>query len=91
MPSPIPQAGVVFAVLSVLLLVADVEYSMVNNFQPQGRYLFLGLVPFALLLLTGLYVSMSTSYRKAFALVIPIVWLGVLNIGSLMLVSSVHI
>jgi 4-amino-4-deoxy-L-arabinose transferase-like glycosyltransferase len=77
------QAVSVLAVVGIALVVGFVQYSLQVAEAPQGRYLYLILLPVALLFTGGLYALAPHRILKVLALSIPILWLGAMNIVGL--------
>jgi hypothetical protein len=80
------QAAVVLVVVGIALVVAFVQYSVQVAEAAQGRYLYLMLLPAALLLTGGLYFLSPHRILKVIALSIPILWLAGANFIGLTLV-----
>src|SRR5262249_24918962 len=81
------QSVVVLAAVAIALVVAFVEYSLQVADAPQGRYLYLLLLPGALLFTGGLYALPPHRILKIVAFSLPIVWLGAMNFVALGLVK----
>jgi hypothetical protein len=80
------QAAVVMGVVSVVLAVGFVQYSLNVSESPQGRYFFLLLLPLAILFTGGLYVLPPGRIPKVLALSVPILWLAGANFVGLVIV-----
>jgi hypothetical protein len=80
------QAGVLLAVTAFLLVGSFVQFSLTVALQPQGRYLYMALLPAALLLTGGLYALTPGRWLKGPALSIPLLWLAAWNAVGLILV-----
>ncbi|HMA36806.1 MAG TPA: glycosyltransferase family 39 protein [Chloroflexia bacterium] len=87
---PVPrhlwQSLLILAVVAVLLLISFVQFSLTVAMQAQGRYLFLLLLPGALIFTFGLYTLAPGRLLKVLALSLPLLWLGVMNAVGLSLV-----
>ena len=83
-PAPVPNAA---APVGIALLVAFVQYSLQVGEAAQGRYLYLLLLPAALLFTGGLYALPPHRILKTMALSLPLLWLGVMNFVALRLVQ----
>ena len=81
------QSVAVFAAVGIALLVAFVQYSLQVAEAAQGRYLYLMLLPAALLFTGGLYALPPHRILKTIALSLPLLWLGVMNFVALGLVQ----
>jgi hypothetical protein len=80
------QPVVVMALVAVLLLNSFVQFSLTVAVQAQGRYLYLLLLPAALLFSGGLYALAPGRVLRSIALGIPILWLAAWNTVGLSLV-----
>jgi hypothetical protein len=85
-PPQVWQPVVVMALVAVLLLNSFVQFSLTVAVQAQGRYLYLLLLPAALLFSGGLYALVPGRIPKTIALGIPILWLAAWNTVGLSLV-----
>jgi hypothetical protein len=81
------QAVIVFVVVAITLVVAFVQYSLQAAEAAQGRYLYLLLLPAALLFTGGLYALPPNRVLKTTALSLPLLWLGAMNFVALGLVQ----
>lgn len=86
MPAHTWQAGLVLAVAGGAVLFSFLQNSLIVASQPQGRYLFLALLPAALLFTGGLYALAPGRQGKLLALLVPILWLAVMNAVGVALV-----
>ena len=82
-----PVVHALQALRGMALVVAFVQYSLQVAESPQGRYLYLMLLPAALLFTGGLYALPPRRIPKVIALSIPILWLGAMNAVGLGLVK----
>jgi 4-amino-4-deoxy-L-arabinose transferase-like glycosyltransferase len=80
------QAAIILVVVSVALILAFIQYNLAVTDSPQGRYLFMALLPGAILFTGGLYALAPHRVLKAIVLSIPILWLATINFVSLVLV-----
>jgi 4-amino-4-deoxy-L-arabinose transferase-like glycosyltransferase len=80
------QAVSVLFLVGIALVVAYVQYTLQVAEAAQGRYLYLMLLPAALLFTGGLYALAPHRILKVIALSIPILWLAVMNFVGLRLV-----
>jgi len=80
------QAAAIMALVTLTLLASYIQFSVAVSGQPQGRYLFLALLPVALLATAGLYTLPPRGRRRNLALSALLIWLAVLDTTSLALV-----
>ena len=80
------QAAIILVVVSAALVVAFVQYNLTVAESPQGRYLFMALLPGGVLFTGGLYALAPHRALKAVALSIPILWLASINFVGLLIV-----
>ncbi|MFL5731849.1 MAG: hypothetical protein ACJ78Q_01510, partial [Chloroflexia bacterium] len=80
------QSALIMALTAVLLLNSFVQFSLTVANQAQGRYLYLLLLPAALLFTGGLYALPPDRLLKGIALALPILWLAQWNTVGLALV-----
>jgi hypothetical protein len=81
------QSVLVMAVVAAVLLYGFVQFSGTVALQAQGRYLYLLLLPAALLFTGGLRALAPGRVGKLIALSIPLLWLGVWNTVGVALVK----
>ena len=80
------QATIILAMVTAALVAAFIQYSLTVDDSPQGRYLFVALLPGAILFTGGLYALAPGRVLKAIALSVPIVWLASMNFVGLVIV-----
>ncbi|MEO8288303.1 MAG: DUF2142 domain-containing protein [Chloroflexota bacterium] len=68
---------------TIAVVIAYLQFNLSVNLQPQGRYLFLLLLPFSLLLSVGIYKLSTTTRHRRVLLVLPLLWLGLTNLIGL--------
>lgn len=78
----------VLALLSACIFAGFIAYSMTLGYQAQGRYLFLLLLPFSLLLNYGWRKLIDRRGRSILSYALPTVLLIALNIYSLLVVAT---
>ncbi len=84
--------GVTLVLAPLLLLIGlYLQFSYQVAAQPQGRYLFVALVPIVLLLTGGLYDLAPGRWGKRLAMIAPLLWLGLLNGFGLAAMSSIYV
>jgi hypothetical protein len=86
LPTHAWQASLVMALVAITLVSSDIQFSATVGFQPQGRLLFLVLLPAGLLFTGGVYVLAPGRVIKVVALSVLIVWLAYMNAVSLAVV-----
>ncbi|MDQ2806263.1 MAG: S-layer homology domain-containing protein [Chloroflexota bacterium] len=84
------QAAVIMALVTITLLVTYIQFNVTVGSQAQGRYLFLALLPFALLATAGLYTLSPRGRWRTLALSALLIWLAVLDTTSLALVHYTY-
>ena len=80
------QSALIMAVVAITLLYSFVQFSLSVALQAQGRYLFLLLLPAALLFTGGVHALAPGRIGKTVALSIPLLWLAVWNTVGVALV-----
>jgi 4-amino-4-deoxy-L-arabinose transferase-like glycosyltransferase len=86
MPAHRWQSVLVMALVAAVQLVAFVQFSLNVALEAQGRYLFLLLLPAALLFTGGLHALAPGRLLKTVALSAPLLWLAFWNVVGLTLV-----
>lgn len=79
--SELRQTWLLLGLLLVLVIAADAYYN-VKFFQPQGRYLFYGLIPIAALWAAGLYELLNAKYVR---IVFALMYVGLLGLDYIAL------
>src|SRR5438270_13629280 len=74
------QAVLILLAVTATLVAGFLQFNVSVAFEAQGRYLFLLLLPGALLLTSGLYRLVPGRRLKTAALAIPLLWLAMMNI-----------
>ena len=84
------QATILMLLVTLTLLVFYIQFSAAVGTQAQGRYLFLALLPMALLATAGLYTLPPQGRWRNLALSALLIWLAVLDTTSLALVRYTY-
>lgn len=87
-PAYVWQASAVMLAVSMAVMFNYVRYSMVYNFQPQARHLFLLLLPFALCAYTGLYFLTRSNRARLLFLSLPLAALAAVNLVGVYIVAT---
>lgn len=85
------RALLILLIASVGVAAAYVQFNVTIALQPQGRYLFMLLVPVSLALMSGVYLLSTRPGRPYLgrpALALPLVWLALVNVVGLITVVS---
>jgi 4-amino-4-deoxy-L-arabinose transferase-like glycosyltransferase len=79
------QAVLAMAAVTAALLVGYVQFSATFAYQPQGRYLFMALLPIFLLFTGGTYFLLPGRLMKVLAFAAFALWLAIMNVAGLLI------
>jgi 4-amino-4-deoxy-L-arabinose transferase-like glycosyltransferase len=85
---PSIQSVLTMVPVMVALLVGYIQFNLTIAYSAQGRYLFLGLLPMAMLFTIGVYALMPRRVLKILMFGALFTWLAWMNIAGLLVVGS---
>jgi hypothetical protein len=90
LPRQMWQGALIMLAVSTTLLVGFIQFNTTIARQGQGRYLFIMLLPAALIFTGGLNALAPWRFLRVLALAAPILWLAYMNYVGLVIVNSIR-
>jgi 4-amino-4-deoxy-L-arabinose transferase-like glycosyltransferase len=92
--TPVPayrwQAAVVLVPVAILLIYGYIRFSTDVNWQSQGRYLFMLMLPLSLIFTAGIFTIIPRRLPRVLVTLIPVAWIAFLNAVGIALVYTVR-